>query len=149
MSGLDCYYANCNASYGAVLEWDAPGAEDNPRLDLDDVEGHGPENINIDEPVIGSEYLVGVHYYDEAGWGPSQVYVRIYCASTSGVCESGPPVDFGPVTLVNGGLGGMEASDFWRVAAVTWNGVTCSVRSLAAADGTPNITTHGVVQAGR
>ncbi|MBI5485846.1 MAG: hypothetical protein HY905_00790 [Deltaproteobacteria bacterium] len=149
ISGLDCYYANCNASYGAVLEWDAPGAEDNPRLDLDDVEGHGPENINIDDPVVGSEYLVGVHYYDEAGWGPSQVYVRIYCASTSGVCESGPPVDFGPVTLVNGGLGGMEASDFWRVAAVTWNGVTCSVRSLASADGTPNITTHGVVQAGR
>ena len=146
VSGLDCYYGNCTS---IVLEWDTPGPADNPRLDLDDVEGHGPENINIDDPVTGHEYLVGVHYYDEAGWGRSQVHVRVYCASVSGGCESGAPVDFGPVALTRGGNMDMSRSDFWRVAAITWNGATCAVRSLANADGTPNITTHGAAQTGR
>ena len=149
-SNEDCYYGNCNASGGSLLEWDVPGPQDNPRLDLDDVEGYGPENINIDEPVIGYEYLVGVHYYhNQDMWGAAQVYVRVYCASTSSECESGPPVEFGPVAIHDNDGWPSEDNEFWRVAAVTWNGFTCSVRSLAAADGTPNITTYAVVQSGR
>jgi hypothetical protein len=49
--GGDCYYANC---VGGV-SWDAAGPLDDPRLDLDDVDGHGPENINVDEPIRGSQ----------------------------------------------------------------------------------------------
>jgi hypothetical protein len=144
---LDCYYANCQS--GSVREWDVPGQPDNPRLDLDDVDGYGPENINIDEPVIGHEYLVGVHYYYAENWGPAEVHVKIYCASTSGECESGPPVEFGPVMLHDSNLSDFNENEFWRVAAVTWNGFTCTVRSLANADGTPNITTRAVVNVGR
>jgi hypothetical protein len=147
-NNLDCYYANCNAWSGMVLEWDVPGPQDNPRLDLDDVEGYGPENINIDEPVIGHEYLVGVHYYYSDDSGPATVYVRVYCAAAAGECESGPPVEFGPVVLRDPGSGAVE-NEFWRVAAVTWNGFTCSVRSLANADGTPNVTIYSVVTSGR
>jgi hypothetical protein len=148
-SNQDCYYANCNATSGAVLEWDSPGPADNPRLDLDDVEGYGPENININEPVIGHEYIAGVHYYYAEGWGPAQVYVKIYCASTSGECESGPPVEFGPVTLHDPTADSMDDNEFWRVAAITWNGFTCSVRSLANADGSPNIILDPVARSGR
>ncbi len=146
---FDCYYANCNASGGAVLSWDAPGRDDDPRLDLDDVEGYGPENINIDNPVVGHEYIVGVHYYYADDSGPAQVYIKVYCASTSGECESGPPVEFGPVTLRDSNPGDSYDNEFWRVAAVTWNGATCAVRSLANADGTPNITNYGAVTSGR
>lgn len=148
-SELDCYYANCNASAGAILSWDAPGREDDPRLDLDDVDGYGPENINIDEPVAGHEYTVGVHYYWAESSGDAHVYVKIYCASTSGECESGPPVEFGPVTLRDPDEGPGNDNEFWRVATIMWNGATCTVRSLANPDGTPNITTYGVVASGR
>jgi hypothetical protein len=145
---LDCYFANCQVASHATLEWDVPGPADNPRLDLDDVEGYGPENINIDEPVVGYEYLVGVHYWSSDSSGPATVYVKIYCASASGECESGPPVEFGPVVLRDPGSGAVE-NEFWRVAAVTWNGATCSVRSLANPDGSPNVTTRSVVDSGR
>jgi hypothetical protein len=145
---LDCYYGNCNASSGMVLEWDALGADDNPRLDLDDVEGHGPENINIDTPVTGHVYTVGVHYYADDGFGPSQVYVKVYCASTTGECTSGPPVEFGPVELRVDNRD-WSNNQFWRVATVRWDGVTCTVTSLANPDGAPNITTRAVVDSNR
>jgi hypothetical protein len=143
-SETDCYYGNCNASY-AVLEWDRPGPADNPRLDQDDTEGYGPENINIDEPVIGHEYWVGVHYFaDDGRWpGPSQVTVKIYCSTI----DAAPVAEFGPVAIRMNDGG--ENRDFWRVAAVTWNGTRCTVRNLADASGRPNITTSGVVQGAR
>jgi hypothetical protein len=83
-SGKDCYYANCNTSLSngnPRLSWGPAGTEDDPRLDLDDVNGFGPENINIEEPEQFQRYLVGVHYYraDGAGAeGATEVTIRIY-----------------------------------------------------------------------
>src|SRR5690606_29907608 len=55
-SNLDCYYGNCIGG----LSWSDPGRADDPSLDIDDVDGFGPENINIMTPAAGT-YRVGVH----------------------------------------------------------------------------------------
>ena len=113
----DCHYANCRQG----LSWDAAGSEDDPRMDIDDTEGHGPENINIDRPVEGNTYRVGVHYYDQARWGDSDAYVSVFCGDIS----INPVITYGPVTLRNGGA---QNGDFWRVADVRWDGALgCTV----------------------
>jgi len=117
-SSDDCYYANCNASDGDVLEWYAPGIADNPSLDLDDTNGFGPENINIDEPEPGV-YTIGVHAFS----GRSGVTVRVYCGGD----RTFPRAEFGPVTI--GPRPG--GRDFWRVAEVEITGpAACSVTEL-------------------
>jgi len=83
-SDQDCYYLNCNTSRSngrPRLAWGPGGEEDDPRLDLDDVNGFGPENINIEEPEVAQDYLVGVYYYRADGTGgdrPTVATIRIY-----------------------------------------------------------------------
>ena len=60
----DVHYRDC----GRAPNWfpDAPGA--NPRLDVDDRTGFGPENINLDGDgsdrfIPAGRYTIGVHYF--------------------------------------------------------------------------------------
>jgi len=50
----------CNQS----PNWGENGSDDDPRLDIDDRGGYGPENINLLDPV-DSNYPVRVHYFDD------------------------------------------------------------------------------------
>jgi hypothetical protein len=116
----DCYYVTDTPS------WDAPGTADDPRLDIDDVNGFGPENINIDVPVTGSTYRVGIHFYDD--WGnntPTHVTVRIYCGDIS----ISPVRTFTRTLTV--GENSPDSNEFWRVADVRWDGGdACTVTNL-------------------
>lgn len=130
----DCYYGNCNTSGTggmSILEWGAPGEADNPRLDLDDTDGLGPENINITTPVPGT-YRIAIHNY--SGSGPNPTTVRIYCGGSVTM----PERTFGPVSL----RAGRRGNDFWRVADVEITATGCRVVDLSRG-GTPWIEPHG------
>ncbi len=122
----DCYYANCHDP--GSLNWGAPGTADDPRLDIDDVNGFGPENINIDDPSTGV-YTVGVHAFS----GRGDVTVRIYCGGSSTEAEA----EFGPTRIGPRGGGGR---DFWRVAEVAiLSGGRCTVTERRSSAGGPDI----------
>jgi hypothetical protein len=70
---FDCFWQNLEPDWGVEGR---PG--DNPSLDIDDVDGWGPENINYDNPTNGLRYSVGVHYFSDHGYGSSYVTLRIY-----------------------------------------------------------------------
>jgi hypothetical protein len=119
----DCHWLNCNASAGRLLSWGASGADDDPRLDLDDVTGHGPENININRPSARS-YRVAVHYFDPHGAGPQAATVLVYCGA------SAPVARFGPTVLQ--ARGGRDLNDLWIVADVVpaRDGTGCAVTPI-------------------
>ncbi len=128
----DCYYSNCdNYVWGYRIAWSyavtpsvdcptpAPSGSDystgcpNPRLDLDDVEGNGPENINLDNPNDEDSFRVVVHYYDDEGRVglAAPTYIRVYCG---GVMKS----LFGPADIYSQSWG---TGDIWRVCDIEWD----------------------------
>ncbi len=80
----DCYFQNTAPDWGSVGDF-----LDNPSLDIDDINGAGPENVNLNRPEVGVTYEVGAIYYraeslfGEAGRDPtiehsSYVTVRLF-----------------------------------------------------------------------
>jgi len=147
-NGDDCYYSNCdNYRWGYSINWGypltpaaacpspAPFGSDysagcpNPRLDLDDVDGNGPENINIDDPRDGEEFRVAVHYYDDEGRESvsAPTFIRIYCG---GVVKA----MYGPAEIYSNGSGD---GDIWRVADLKWQEAAsdCDVTAITSSGG--------------
>ena len=75
----DCYFMNCVPP--SVPDWGRRNdSSDDPALDLDDIEGVGPENINIQSPEAGT-FTVVVHDYTGSTpdfRGANNVTVNVY-----------------------------------------------------------------------
>ena len=72
----DCFWRNQRPEWGAATPFD------NPRLDLDDRDGGGPENLNVAIPEQGVRYQVGVHVWNDWGYGKVYATVRVYIYGT-------------------------------------------------------------------
>ena len=118
-----------NSAFGhATLptQWfpDYPAFEGpNPRLDIDDTFGLGPENINIDAPADG-QYKVYVHYY---AIGSAEDSVR----------------SFSTLRIYGNGLlkaeyqRALEKNQLWSIAELDWNNDTgLSVSPIPSDDAT-------------
>ena len=73
----DAFWFNASPNWGS-----ASSSSDDPGLDLDDTDGAGPENLNllqlegdVADPV---GYPVGVHYWNDHGFGTSYASLHIW-----------------------------------------------------------------------
>lgn len=75
-SPWDCYWLNVEPNWGSL-----GSSGDDPSLDIDDTDGSGPENINLNNPE-NTTYRVGAYYFSDHGYGPSYATIRIYLRAT-------------------------------------------------------------------
>lgn len=54
------------------------GVHGEVRLDIDDLYGENPENINHSDPGMNGMYRIGVHYFSDNGWGAADATVRVF-----------------------------------------------------------------------
>ena len=104
----DCHWMNPNPTWG-----DPEDPDMDPRLDIDEVHGWGPENINLLLPEEGVRYGVGVNYFSDHGYGPSYATVRIFI---HGLLEREFAGRY------------MEDGEFWHVADIDWPSADLTVR---------------------
>ena len=96
---FDCYWNNPVPKWGSLNLNDDDGT-----LDLDDTDGWGPENFSIKSPENSTKYGVGVHYWDDHGFGDSTATAIIYVL---GVAKG---------TFVQK----MTQCDMWWVTQIDW-----------------------------
>lgn len=104
----DCYYANC---VGVNPDWGVVGdASDNPYLDTDDVDGNGPENLNVSNAATDT-YTVAIYYYSDHGHGgATNATVTVYVNGTAVYTATKSITNF----------------QLWTVGRVAWNHTTDS-----------------------
>jgi hypothetical protein len=69
----DCFWFNPNPNWGTYN----PEINNDPLLKREDTDGAGPEIISLDVPE-NTKYRVGVHYWNDHGYGASYVTVRVF-----------------------------------------------------------------------
>jgi len=97
---FDCFWFNAHPNWGSF----DPAIDDDPGLDLDDTDGAGPENLNLNIPE-DTDYRIGVHYWSDHEYGPSFITLRVYVYSEL-------VFEVTDVKLVN--------HDMWDAAVVSW-----------------------------
>jgi hypothetical protein len=70
---LDCHFQNLRP------DWVPEGSTDgDPSLNHDEVDGMGPETVEMGVPTIGEQYRVLVHYFSDDGFSDSDAKVKIF-----------------------------------------------------------------------
>lgn len=102
---FDTFWFNSNPNWGNAN----PGVPDDPSLDLDDTDGAGPENLNLANPegtaAKPAFYHVGVHYWNDHGFGMSKATVNVYI--------------FGVLAVQIDNVD-MDVLDMWYVGKINW-----------------------------
>ncbi len=97
---FDCFWFNAYPNWGSY----DPGADDDPGLDRADTDGAGPEILNCD--ILENQiYRIGVHYWNDHGYGAVYATVRVYIFANL-------VFELTDVMLVD--------SDLWEVCTVEW-----------------------------
>ncbi len=104
---FDCFWFNAHPNWGSF----DPSSNDNADLDRDDTDGAGPENINLNIPE-NLTYKVGVHYWNDHGYGGAYATVRVYIYGKL-------VAEFSDVLLFE--------NDMWEVATIEWPTGTVSM----------------------
>ncbi len=100
----DCFFSTCKKEFepsGNPVDWSANGW---PSLDIDDQNGYGPENINLNDPGDG-DYGVYVHYWNDRGNGATTATLRIYLLGE---------------LRFTGAVAFTEEHLLWKVADIRW-----------------------------
>ena len=122
----DAWWMQPHPSWGSA----DPAVDDDPWLDIDDTGGHGPENLNLQMMESGTTYRIGVHYWNDHGFGPSLATVRVYLFSQ---------LQFEMTDVL------LEPGEMWEVATVDTTG---TVSMTTDGGGGPKIFEDGCVLPG-
>ena len=102
---FDCFWFNNSPEWGSANK----AIKDDPTLDLDDTDGAGPENLNLEhpegDPQLPRWYAIGVHYWNDHGYGVSFSTITVYL--------------FGAVALKIDKIT-MNPLDMWYVGKLNW-----------------------------
>lgn len=109
----DCHFRSPNPDWGRPFD-----PTDDPTLDIDDTDGGGPENVTLDQCEDNRNYRIGVHYFDDHGYGPAFATVSIF---VDGVMRA---------QFANQRLG--RTDDFWDVATVSSGGAVVAINEMFA-----------------
>ncbi|MCC6619624.1 MAG: hypothetical protein IT385_00120 [Deltaproteobacteria bacterium] len=95
----DAYWLNTTPN------WAGAGRLDDPEVARDDSDGRGPEIFLLDWPEDGSTYTVGVHFWDDWGYGDALATVRVFVGDE--LRFAWPDVR-------------LETQDLWSVCEIDW-----------------------------
>lgn len=103
-SPYDIYFRNPNSGPGS--ENSAIWGPESPSLDIDDVDGVGPETIQLNDPANCQWYGIGVHYYSQT-FGTAFVTIRVYIDGKLAFEKLNKPMSRG--------------GQFWDVGRIHWD----------------------------
>ena len=102
---FDCFWNLPDPQWGS-----SNGAiHDDPTLDLDDTDGAGPENLNLEQPegtpALKRYYSIGVHYWNDHGYNVSAATITVYLLGAVAL----------KIDKIN-----MNPLDMWYVGRLNW-----------------------------
>ncbi|OIP33606.1 MAG: hypothetical protein AUK47_18720 [Deltaproteobacteria bacterium CG2_30_63_29] len=125
----DCHFRSTRQELNA---WGAVGAEDNPGLNRDDIDGGGPEQIDVRHPAYtdGSQatgysepYEIGVYYYQDWNFEPPvMARINLYLNQAEAiVVPLLPPGQEQAMALSISDPAPAAQGHFWLVGTLDWD----------------------------
>ena len=98
---FDCFWFNAHPNWGSY----DPAINDDPGLDRDDTDGGGPEVVAMNIPEYQAIYRVGVHIWNDHGYGASRATVKVLVYGTE---------------VFRATANNLKDPDFWEVCTIHW-----------------------------